>query len=394
MVSLLTRLLGFDQLAAVEDLVQDTFLAAFQTWKLKGTPDNPTAWLYQVARRKAFNYLKKKQPLRLAAVAEYALAGEPYTLMAGFDPAFPGIADAQLSMMFALCRPVNSPEAQIALVLKILCGFSVEEIARAFLTSKDTVGKRLYRAKEKLRAQPVALELPPDAVLGDRLESVLDSLYLLFNEGYYSASQETVLRKDLCLEAMRLSLLLLEHEKTSQPPVRALLALMCFHASRFESRLAHPFGLLPWREQDQTSWNQELIQRGHYYLNAAAQGQQVSSYHLEAALAYWHTQPDTPDKWSGILQLYDQLLSLKDHPMIRLNRAYIVAKVLSRQTAIDQLREIEGLEDSYLYYALLAELHEPDDHLLAKAYWQQALSLSGLESQRTLIRQRIALLSA
>lgn len=394
MVSLLTRLLGFDQLAAAEDLVQDTFLTAFQTWKLKGTPDNPTAWLYQVARHKAFNYLKKKQPLRLAAVPEYALAGEQHPLTQGFGPASSGLADAQLSMMFALCHPVNPPEAQIALVLKILCGFSVEEIARAFLIPKDTVSKRLYRAREKLRANPVALELPPDAVLGERLESVLASLYLLFNEGYYSSSQQAVLRKELCLEAMRLGLLLLGHEKTGQPPVCALLALMCFHASRFESRLAHPFGLLPWREQDQATWNQELIQRGTHFLNQAAQGQQVSAYHLEAALAYWHTQPDSPGKWSSMLQLYDGLLPLKDHAVIRLNRAYVVARAFSRQTAIAQLQAIQGLQDSYLYYALLAELHEPDDHALAKAYWAEALSLAEPESQKALIRGRMAQLSA
>ena len=216
---------------------------------------------------------------------------------------------------------------------------------------------------------------------------------MLFNEGYYSASQETVLRKDLCLEAMRLGLLLLAHEKTNQPRVRALLALMCFHASRFESRLAHPHGLLPWREQDRAGWNQELIRRGSQYLNQAAQGDQLSAYHLEAAVAYWHTQPDTPDKWTAMLAYYDQLLTLKDHPVIRLNRAYVVARALSRQTAIVQLQGIKGVEDSYLYYALLAELHEPDDHVLAKAYWLQALSLAELESEKTLLRQRLAQLS-
>ena len=200
------------------------------------------------------------------------------------------INDSQLQMMFAICHPSISPEAQIGLSLRILCGFGIEEIADAFLTNKETINKRLFRAKEKLREEKINIELPIPSEIDERLATVLTTIYLLFSEGYYSVSQNKTLRKDLCLEAMRLCYMLVENKYTNKPQVNALLSLMCFHASRFEARINKNGELILYEEQDTNLWNADLISKGGYFLNCAASGNKISKYHLEASIAYWHTQ--------------------------------------------------------------------------------------------------------
>jgi len=214
-------------------------------------------------------------------------------------------------MMFAICHPCISTEAQIGLSLNILCGFGVEEIADAFLSNKETIYKRLARAKETLRTEKVRIELPEQGEINNRLETVLTTLYLLFSEGYYSSSQNTTLRKDLCIEALRLNVMLVENESTNTPSANALLSLMCFHSSRFDARTNQHGDLILYEEQDETLWNIELITKGEYYLNQSSTGTKLSKYHLEAAIAYWHThKKDTTEKWENILQLYNKLLQL------------------------------------------------------------------------------------
>ena len=269
--AVLAKLFGFEHIEIAEDIASDTFLLAAETWGMKGIPDNPVAWLYTVAKNRARDYLKhhhifieKVSPgLQRSAEDGYEIA---------IDLSEQNITDSQLQMMFAICSPLIPAEAQIGLSLRILCGFGIEEIADAFLSNKETINKRLFRAKEKLRAEKVKLEFPPPDEIDKRLETVLTTLYLLFNEGYYSVSQNTTLRQDLCLEAMRLNFLLVENKKTAKPAVKALLALMCFHASRFDARTGPKGELILYDDQDPSLWNQELIQQGRYYLNLAAEG--------------------------------------------------------------------------------------------------------------------------
>ena len=197
------------------------------------------------------------------------------------------ITDSQLQMLFALCHPSIPTESQIGLSLRILCGFGIEEIANAFLTNKETINKRLFRAKEKLRIEkvkivPITIGILSEEEINNRLETVLTTLYLLFNEGYYSESQDTILREDLCAEAMRLTDLLIGNEQTDQPNVNALFALMCFHSSRFKARKNKKGEMILYEDQDETLWDQELIAKGTYHLHQSSQGNRISKYHIEA----------------------------------------------------------------------------------------------------------------
>jgi RNA polymerase sigma factor (sigma-70 family) len=257
-VSVLSRHFGFDQVEIAEDITSDTFLAAAQTWGLNGAPQNPTAWLYEVAKNKAKNYLQRGLVFK-TKIAPEIKTSSPGIHENEIDLSPQNINDSQLQMMFAICHPSISPEAQIGLSLRILCGFGIEEIADAFLTNKETINKRLFRAKEKLREEKIKIELPGSSEIDERLSTVLTTIYLLFNEGYYSVSQNKTLRKELCLEAMRLCYMLVENEYTNKPPVNALLSLMCFHASRFEARVNKNGELILYEEQDSNLWNAELI---------------------------------------------------------------------------------------------------------------------------------------
>lgn len=235
-VAVLCKYFGMQNMEVDEDIAGETFLLALSTWGLKGLPQNPTAWLYKVAKNEAINYFKRNthfknkiQPEVLRR-SDISYASEPYLSRKN-------IKDSQLQMMFAICNPVITVESQIGLSLNILCGFGVEEIAEAFLTNRETIYKRLQRVKEKLRLTNIKIELPSDDEIGLRINAVLTTLYLLFNEGYYSSAQNITLRKDLCIEAMRLNLMLIENELTDIAAANALLALMCFHASRFDARI-------------------------------------------------------------------------------------------------------------------------------------------------------------
>jgi len=301
-VSVLCKRFGFDQIENAEDIASDTFLTASQTWKEKGLPKNPTAWLYHVAKNKAKNFLTRNFHF------EHSIAPELKHRKAEInqeeiDLSPQNINDAQLQMMFAICHPSIPPEAQIGLSLRILCGFGIEEIADAFLTNKETINKRLFRAKEKLREEKINIEFPPPSHVDERLANVLTTIYLLFNEGYYSVSQNKTLRKELCLEAMRLCNMVVENESTNKPEANALLSLMCFHASRFESRINENGEIILYEDQDPNLWNADLISKGGYFLNRSASGNIISKYHLEAGIAYWNTQKDaTKEKWENILQ--------------------------------------------------------------------------------------------
>ncbi|MDX1908203.1 MAG: sigma-70 family RNA polymerase sigma factor [Bacteroidia bacterium] len=387
LVSVLTRHFGLGHIETAEDLVSDTFLLAAETWGLKGIPANPTAWLYTVAKNKTKDYLKRNQVFTQKITAELRQAGNEGGEME-VDLSEENISDSQLQMMFAICHPSIPAEAQIGLSLRILCGFGIDEIADAFLSNKETINKRLFRAKEKLRESQVSMEFPPAAELPGRLQAVLTTLYLLFNEGYYSASQHAVLRKDLCLEALRLTYLLAGYEKTAQPSVYALIALMCFHASRFEARINHEGQAILYGEQDTTRWDHELIQIGEAYLNRSAVGDTLTKFHLEAAIAYWHTQPeDNPDKWPQILQLYNVLLQVAYSPAAALNRTFALAKADSYAKAITEALKLK-LENNHLYFALLGELYSPSDPDQASRYFTLALDKAKTEQDKVLLARK------
>jgi RNA polymerase sigma-70 factor (ECF subfamily) len=387
-VSVLCKQFGIQYIETAEDLVSETFLLAAETWGLKGLPKNPAAWLYIVSKNKAKDLLKHHAVFTQKVAPELKQGSNTDEI--GIDWSGKNINDSQLQMMFAICNNCISTEAQIGLSLSILCGFGADEIADAFLSNRETIYKRLARAKEKLRTENVKIELPPPAEIDQRLETVLTTLYLLFSEGYYSSSQNTTLRKDLCVEAMRLTLMLTDNEQTNTPPANALLSLMCFHASRFDARSNSNGDLILYEEQDEALWNQELIQRGQHYLNRSSSGNKLSKYHLEAAIAYWHThKSDTPEKWENILQLYNRLLLLEYSPMAALNRTYALAKANGKQEAISEAEKLK-LNDSHFYYSLLANLYTGLDNKKALSHLRTALALAKTTTDKNIIENNIS----
>jgi RNA polymerase sigma factor (sigma-70 family) len=277
--AVLCKLFGIEHIELAEDIAGETFLSALENWPYKGIPENPVAWLYAVAKNKAKNHIHRNK-IFTEKVAKQLILGSSTFEDVDIDLSEKNITDSQLQMLFALCHPSIPAEAQVGLSLRILCGFGIEEIANAFLTNKETINKRLFRAKEKLRTEKVKIEFPSKEDIDDRLEIVLTTLYLLFNEGYYSESEDAILREDLCSEAMRLVCLLIENKQTNQPDVHALFALMCFHASRFKARKNEKGEMILYEDQDDTLWDRELITKGSYHLHEASQGNKISKYHL------------------------------------------------------------------------------------------------------------------
>ncbi|XLS29702.1 RNA polymerase sigma factor [Flavobacteriaceae bacterium M23B6Z8] len=382
--SVLCKTFGIAQIEAAEDIVSDTFLVATENWRKNGVPDNPVGWLYSVAKNKTKDFLKRHKVFT-EKVAVEVRQRNPEDFEIEIDLSEENIKDSQLKMMFALCEPELSPDAQIGLALRILCGFGIEEIANAFLTSKEVINKRLFRAKTKLRELNKKIEFPLSHELDQRLENVMTTLYLMFNEGYYSSKKDFTVRKDICLEAMRLTYLLSQHNWTSQPKVNALLSLMCFHSSRFEARTQANGEIILYEEQDTSLWNQELIEKGEYYLNEAARGMELSKYHLEAAIAYWHTQlSDEEEKWENILQLYNQLLQLDYSPIAALNRTYALAKARNKKMAIKEAEKLK-LTNYHLYHSLLGNLYLDIDNQKALVHFQKALDLIKSKADRELL---------
>jgi len=395
-VSVLCKRFGFEQMEIAEDIASDTFMTAAQSWGLNGAPVNPVAWLYTVAKNKAKNYMQR------SFIFESRISPEIKKDPTDFDEqdidlSSRNIEDSQLQMMFAICHPSISTESQIGLSLRILCGFGIEEIAVAFLTNKETINKRLFRAKEKLREGKIKIELPNPSEIDERLANVLTTLYLLFSEGYYSVSQDQTIRKELCFEAMRLCNMLIENKHTNKPEVNALLALMCFQASRFDARTGKDGGAVLYDEQDTNLWDADLISKGGYFLNCSASGNRISKYHLEAAIAYWSTKKigidpreegAVQEKWENILQLYNQLLQIEYSPIAALNRTYALSKVRGKQAAIAEAEKL-NLTDNHFYFTLLGELYTDIDNSKAEQNLKKALSLAKTLSDKHTIQKKI-----
>jgi RNA polymerase sigma factor (sigma-70 family) len=387
-VSVLCKLFGIAHIEIAEDIVSDTFLLAAETWGLKGIPENPTAWLYTVAKNKTKDYFKRHQLFKDKISVDIKSNSKNVEEL-DIDLSTQNIKDSQLQMMFAVCHPVNSPEAQIGLALRILCSFGIDDIAEAFLSNKETINKRLFRAKEKLRVENIKIELPSVSEIKNRLEPVLSTLYLLFNEGYYSTTKNTKLQKELCLEALRLTHLLLENDITNKPEVNALMALMCFHSSRFEARVDKTGESILYDLQDRNLWNDELIDRGNYYLIESAKGQEISKYHLEASIAYWHsTKSDLPNKWENILQLYNQLLQIDYSPVVALNRTFALAKANGKEIAIKEAEKL-NLTTHHLYFVLLGNLYATINNQKAITHFETALNMVKTINEKAIIRRHI-----
>lgn len=386
--SVLCKRFGIEHIEVAEDITGQTFLLALETWSFKGIPENPTAWLYTVAKNKAKNHLSRNQ-LFSEKIAERLKQSSASVQDFEIDLSDKNITDSQLQMLFAICHPAISEEAQIGLSLRILCGFGIDEIATAFLTNQEVINKRLFRAKERLRMEKIQIEFPSEAEISNRLETVLTTLYLLFSEGYYSESNNSILRKDFCLEAMRMTHLLIENEMTNTPEVNALLSLMCFHASRFEARTNKQGEIILYEDQDETLWNYELITKGAYFLKQSSIGNKISKYHLEANIAYWHTiKADTNEKWENILQLFNKLLQLEYSPIAALNRTFALSKANGKEEAIKEAEKLQ-LTNNHYYFTLLGELYREIDNNKSKENFQRAFSMAKTKADRDAIAKKI-----
>lgn len=389
MVAVISRLFGLQHIEIAEDVVSETFLLAAETWGVKGMPQNPTAWLYAVAKQKTLYLFRRNKIFEEKVTPALKSSQERDSEIEAFSFSEQNIKDSQLQMLFAICTPLIASEAQIGLALRILCGFGIDEIAEAFLSNKETINKRLFRAKEKLRVEKVKMELPPESEIDSRLDNVLHIIYLLFSEGYYSKTQNQILQKDLCLEALRLGLMLTQYERTNLPKTNALIALMCFHASRFDARQTNEDSLVLYEQQNEELWDTALINQGMHFLSLSAQGNEVSSYHLEARIASWHCmKEDTPEKWEDILHLYDQLMLVNYSPSVALNRAFAIYKAKGAQAALAEVEHLR-LENNHFYFVLLGELYRNIDHRKAKLNFQQAYALAKTETEKQGIQEKI-----
>lgn len=396
MIAVLTRIFGIHNLELVEDTVQETFLKALQVWKFQSIPDNPSGWLMQVARNRTIDLIRRQQKLAdISDELRHKLQSDTEQAIQQFflDTE---IADSQLRMIFTCCHPALNPEDQIALTLKTVSGFSVPEIAKALVSNDATIQKRLYRAKEYIREHAIRFEIPAGELLNERIETVHTVLYLLFNEGYNSSKADELIRHDLCGEAMRLCKLLSEHRVGNTPPTFALLSLMCFQASRFDSRIGDDNTIILLEHQDRSQWNQELIRRGYYYLNLSSAGTQLSIYHIESAIAAEHClAPDfSSTNWGSMLKLYDYLLEYKPIPIVQLNRAILLAQLDQLETAIDTILDIPGiaqlLKHHYIYNAVLGDLYGKAGNIPeARRLLEKARELTPSLAEKKLLQNKL-----
>ncbi|HZX57813.1 MAG TPA: sigma-70 family RNA polymerase sigma factor [Mucilaginibacter sp.] len=390
-VAVLCNTFDLTHLEIAEDIASETFLKATEVWGIKGVPENPAAWLYTVAKNKVKDYFKHNSIFEKQV--KQAIKSDDVETEHQFEFSNQNIADSQLAMIFAVCNPNNSPEAQICLALQILCGFSVEEIANAFLTKPETIKKRLHRARTNLRKGNFQIKILSEAEIKIRLETVLKTLYLLFNEGYFSKTNNQLIRKDLCSEAIRLTYTLTENILTNTTQTNALLALMCFQSSRLDARTNNNGEAILFEEQDKSLWNNELIEKGNYYLVTACNGDTLSKYHLEAAIAYWHTTSTDKNKWEHILQLYNELILIEYSPITALNRTFAFAKVYGHENAIPEVEKL-NLNNKNYYHSMLGYLYADIDIEGAINHYNKAIALTKSETEKRTLRKEIKRLNA
>jgi len=353
LLATLTRFFGTSYIQLAEDVVQETLISALSNWSTQGIPSNPTGWLVQVAKRKALNELKRNKMMQKhhnLEVFAYESSDEIGSVFFENE-----IKDSQLRMIFTCCHSSLDVKSQIALTLKTLCGFGVKEVANALLTSESTINKRLYRAKEKIRNSRIPFNIPQGNELNQKLDTVGLTLYLLFNEGYHSTVGESVIQKELCLEAIRLTKLLVDHFENNHK-LSALLSIMCFHAARFDARIDNNGAIILFEDQNRNHWNKDLIDIGMLYFKKSIHDQKISSYHLEARIAAEHclaaSFEDT--NWQTIHDQYVLLERLKSNPIIKLNLAIIQSKLQSIEVSLSHLENLANNEELKGYHLLPA----------------------------------------
>lgn len=397
LIAALTRVFGVDRLQLAEDVMQESLLKALQTWPYHGVPSNPAAWILSVARNLALDIIRREHIFsqkESELTHQTEQARDEVAALGGFSE--DEIRDDQLRMMFTCCHPSLSQDIQVALTLKTLCGFGVPEIAAAFLSSEASIAKRLVRARQKLREARAVFEVPSGNALSTRLDAVLQALYLLFNEGYKASQGDALVRHDLCREAIRLVLLVVQHRVGDQPRAHALLALMLFNAARLDTRIGDNGQLQLLADQDRSRWNQALIALAIEHLAKSGQGAVLTEFHFEAGIAACHcTAPSAEDtNWSRILQLYDGLLSLKPSPVVVLNRAVAFSKVNGVKAALQLLKPLDqdpGLQSYYLLPAVRAHFMERlGDKPAARLAYQEALKKCSLGLERSFLEQSLS----
>ena len=386
MTAVLCRHFGLKHIEIAEDIASETFLKASEHWAVNGIPENPTAWLYTVAKNKTKDYFKNLSVFETKV--KNRTKAEKIQNEHNFEFTNELISDSQLSMIFAVCNPANSNESQTCLALQILCGFSIEEIANAFLTKTETIKKRLQRARTNLRNSNFQINNLNETEIQSRLNVVLKTLYLLFNEGYFSKTNNKQISIELCSEAIRLTLLLAENPLTNTAQTNALLALMCFQSSRLEARISDKNEAILFEEQDKSLWDKSLIERGNYYLIEATSGSEISKYHLEAGIAYWHTTTTDKNKWQKILQLYNQLILIEYSPITALNRTFAFAKVYGNKKAITEAEKLKLVNSNY-YHELLGYLYSDNDIPRAIEHYETAINLTKSNTEKHTLKKEI-----
>ncbi len=396
MTASLTRLFGVQNLALAEDVVQDAFCRALEVWRVRGVPPNPSAWLMTTARNRALDLIRRERTARTFAPELTRLLETEWTAAAVVEEAFSSdvVLGEQLRMMFSCCDPELAEPAQIALILNILCGFGAGEIAAAYLSGTAAIEKRIARGKKVLARSSTLFDLS-DADFAARLSAVHRALYLLFSEGYHGASAHDTVRAELCDEAMRLAALLREHPATRTPATFAVSALMSFHAARLQSRVDASGELQALWEQDRSTWNRELIAQGELLLDHAARGDELTTYHIEAAIASVHCAASTigETNWNAIVTMYDQLMLVAPSAVVALNRAIAIAQRDGPERGIEAIEAIEDRErlEAYPFLnAALGELERRRGHAAeARRYFTAALALARSDAERRYLEKRI-----
>ncbi len=399
LVAVLTRLFGSHNIDLAEDVVQDSFAEAINQWNYNGIPNNPAAWIFKVAKNKAINILnREKYKKQYVSDISHLLQSE-WTAEPAIEYFFSEqeILDDQLRMIFTCCHPAVTADSQVALSLKTLCGFSIPEIAKAFLTTEENIKKRLVRARQKIREDKIPFEVPQGKELEKRLQAVSETLYLLFNEGYSASKGNDIVRYELCEEAIRLAEIILAHPAIqNKTNVYSLLALMQLNASRFKARQDDKGGLVTMEEQDRSLWDNELIEKGIAALDRSSSVQQLSVYYILAAVSACHcTAPDyRSTDWKTILSLYDNLVKIDSSPVILLNRSVAVSKVNGAEKALEeleQLKSIPSLINYYLFYSTQAEFYiRLNEFARAAGSLETAISLAPLQAERDLLQKRLS----
>jgi len=398
MVATLTRIFGVQNLALAEDVVQDAFCRAVEVWKLRGVPENPSAWLMATAKNRALDALRRERTARTFEPELSRFLQSEWTLAPAVQEMFAAhaIKDDLLRMMFSCCQPRLSEEAQVTLILHILCGFSVGEVANAFVSTHVATEKRITRAKRVLAQSRKLFDVARAEDVAARLPSVQRALYLLFNEGYHGASAESAIRADLCREAMRLTALLLEHPAGAVPATYALAALMCFNAARLPGRMDASGNLSPFFEQDRLQWDQGLIAEGIRLLDVSAVGSELTEYHIEAGIARVHAVAKRAEEtdWASIVSLYDLLMEARPSPVVALNRAIAIAErdgVARGLEEMSRIADAERLERYPFYWAALGEFElRLGRRDAASEHFHAALKLARNAAERKFLAQRMA----